>query len=289
MDEKFLSTQRLLTILSTPAGVIGATIVLIFLAVAILSPVITPRPPQRQYPEIRLMPPGGTDAEGNVYWLGTDNLGRDMLSRIIYGTRVSAIVGISTVVVACTLGMSVGLVAGYMGGKTDAVLMRIVDTFMAFPPLLLALSIAGVAGASGLGVIIVVLGITRWVVFARVVRAEVLSLRGREFVEAARALGQSRIIIMFRHILPNIIPSAIVLGTLSMADAIIAEASLSFLGVGVQPPAISWGQLLAVGRTYVATAWWLATFPGLAITIVVLGVMLIGDRLRDVLDPRMKQ
>ena len=289
MDEKFLSMQRLLTILSTPAGIIGATIVVIFLAVAILSPVITPRPPQRQYPEIRLMPPGGTDAEGNVYWLGTDNLGRDMLSRIIYGTRVSAIVGISTVIVACTLGMSVGLIAGYMGGKTDAVLMRIVDTFMAFPPLLLALSIAGVAGASGLGVIIVVLGITRWVVFARVVRAEVLSLRGREFVEAARALGQSRIIIMFRHILPNIIPSAIVLGTLSMADAIIAEASLSFLGVGVQPPAISWGQLLAVGRTYVATAWWLATFPGLAITIVVLGVMLIGDRLRDVLDPRMKQ
>ena len=274
-------------LLSTGPAILGFIIVSAFLFTALFAPYLTPYSPAEQRPELRLSEPGFVDNEGNRYWLGTDNLGRDLLSRIISGTRVSAIVGITSVVFSGIIGTTIGLTAGFFGGRVDAVLMRLIDTLMAFPALLLALAIAGVLG-TGLFIIVVILSITRWVIYARVVRSEVLSLRNREFVEAARAMGQRDSLIIFRHLLPNVIPSLIVLGTLNVGEAIMAESALSFLGVGVQPPVISWGQLLAIGRTYVATSWWLATFPGLAITVVILSIMLMGDRLRDILDPRLR-
>lgn len=271
----------------SPTGLIGTFIVVVFVLTAALAPVIAPHNPNLQRPASRLLPPGSEDMEGNFFLLGTDNLGRDMLSRIMYGARVSVLVGVSAVLVAGAIGVTLGLVAGYFGDPLDAILGRIVDSFIAFPGLLLALVLAGVLGP-GTTTVILVLGITNWVIYARVIRAEVLSLREREFVEAAHALGQRDHFILAKHVLPNVIPSYIVLATLNVADTIIAEAALSFLGLGVQPPVVSWGQMLAAGRSYVATSWWLATIPGLAITVVVLGIILMGDRLRDVLDPRMK-
>ncbi len=271
----------------SPTGLAGTVVVVAFLLAAALAPAISPHSPTAQQPRLRLLPPGSLDAEGNRYWLGTDNLGRDMLSRILHGARVSVLVGTSAVFVAGAVGVTMGLAAGYFGDPADAVLMRIVDSFIAFPGLLLALSLAGVIGPGTLTVILV-LGVTNWVIYARVIRAEVLSLRHRDFVEAARALGQRDLVILARHVLPNVLPSYIVLATLNVADTIIAEAALSFLGLGIQPPVISWGQMLSTGRAYVATSWWLATFPGLAITVVVLGIILLGDRLRDVLDPRLR-
>ena len=271
----------------SPTGLIGTFIVVVFFLTAALAPVIAPHNPNLQRPASRLLPPGSEDIEGNFFLLGTDNLGRDMLSRIMYGARVSVLVGVSAVLVAGAIGVTLGLVAGYFGDPIDAILGRIVDSFIAFPGLLLALVLAGVLGP-GTTTVILVLGITNWVIYARVIRAEVLSLREREFVEAAHALGQRDHFILAKHVLPNVIPSYIVLATLNVADTIIAEAALSFLGLGVQPPVVSWGQMLAAGRSYVATSWWLATIPGLAITVVVLGIILMGDRLRDVLDPRMK-
>lgn len=274
-------------IVFSPTGAIGFVIVLVFVLTAALAPVVAPHEPNHQRPASRLLPPGGTDLEGNRFWFGTDNLGRCILTRVMHGARVSVVVGVAAVGVAGAIGVTLGMVAGYLGDPVDAILGRIVDTFIAFPGLLLALVLAGVLGP-GTTTVILVLGITNWVIYARVIRAEVLSLREREFVEAAQALGQRDHFILARHILPNVIPSYIVLATLNVADTIIAEAALSFLGLGIQPPVISWGQMLSAGRNYVATSWWLATIPGLAITIVVLGIILLGDRLRDVLDPRLR-
>jgi peptide/nickel transport system permease protein len=210
------------------------------------------------------------------------------VSRLLYGARVSLLVGFAAVLVAGAVGVALGLVAGYYGGRLDDLLMRVGDVQLAFPVLVLAIAVLSVLGAS-LGNVIVVLGVTGWVTYARIARAETLSLRQRDFVEGARALGARDGAILWRHILPNVLPPITVVATFSVARTIIAEASLSFLGLGIPPPAPSWGAMLDEGRNYLTTGWWLALFPGLAILLLVLGINLVGDWLRDALDPRVER
>ena len=206
---------------------------------------------------------------------------------MIFGSRIALVVGLSAVLISGVLGMIIGLVAGYFGGKVDDFFMRLADIQLAFPFILLAIAVIGVLGAN-LRNIIIVIGVSSWVVYARVVRGEVLSIRERDFVQAAIALGSRDGRILVRHILPNAFTPWLVVATLDMARVIIIESALSFLGLGVQPPTPTWGGMLADGRVYLSTAWWLATFPGLAILVTVLGINLLGDGLRDTLDPRLK-
>lgn len=268
------------------SGWIGIVCVGIPAAVALLAPWITPHPPASIDPSQALLPPLGMEGADPAFLLGTDNLGRDILSRLIEGARVSLMIGVIAVVLAGSIGLTVGLVAGYYGKWLDAVLMRVVDALLAIPSVLLVLVILGVLNP-GMWTLIFVLGITNWVIYARQIRAEVLELRERQFVRAAQNFGVSGPLILIRHILPNVLPSFIVLSTLSVATVIVTESALSFLGLGVQPPDISWGLMLTTGRDYLATAWWISTLPGLAITFTVLGILLLGDWLRDALDPRL--
>jgi peptide/nickel transport system permease protein len=219
-----------------------------------------------------------------VHWLGTDGLGRDILSRMIYGSRVSITVGVSSVLLAAIVGLVLGLVSGWYGGSAGAVIMRVGDLVFAFPFLLLALLLVTLMGG-GLRNIIIALAATGWVVYARLVRGEVLALREREYVLAALSIGASTSRILVRHALPNLLTSLIVIGTLEVGTAILSEASLSFLGLGIPPAIPSWGQMVESGRNYIYTAWWVTTIPGLAIAILVLGVNSLGDWLRDRLDP----
>ena len=269
------------------AALVGLSILLVVTTGAVLAPVISPADPLLQDVSVRLKPPTLEGGDGQAHLLGTDHLGRDILSRLIYGARISLAIGISAVAVAGTLGTLIGLVAGYRGGRVDDLCMRLTDTMLAMPFILLALAVIAVLGSS-LRNIIFVLGITSWVSYARVVRAEVLTLRTREFVAAAQALGGHGTRIIFRHLLPNVLTPVIVIATLEVARMIILESALSFLGLGVQPPTPTWGGMLADGRAYLSTAWWLATFPGLCIMLSVLGINLLGDWFRDVLDPRLR-
>ena len=275
---------------SSPVGLTGLIIIIFFFFIAIFSDYITPHGPNEYNLRMRYLPPYW--AGGKIeHFLGTDQLGRDMLSRLIYGSQISLIVGIGGVLVSMIIGVNLGLICGFYRGITDAIISRIIDTLMSIPFILLAISIVGMVGITGddsLLVIIIVLGLTGWITFARVVRGEVLSIREKEFIESAYAIGQKNTIIMFVHILPNVLPSIIVLSTLQIATVIIAESSLSFLGLGVKPPIVTWGSMLADGRDQLATSWWLATFPGIAITVTTLGLIMFGDCLRDYLDPKMK-
>src|SRR5438309_477501 len=214
-------------------------------------------------------------------------LSRDILSRILHGGRISLGVGLTAVTLSALIGVTLGLLAGFFGGRADALIMRIVDVFLAIPYILLAMGVVFALGPSLLNVILV-MAVTRWVQFARIVRADVLSIREREFVSGARARGNRSLRLLLRHVLPNALTPIIVVATLELAFMIIYESALSFLGLGVQPPTPTWGWMLADGRNYIATAWWLATFPGLAIMLTVLAVNLLGDWLRDTLDPRLK-
>jgi peptide/nickel transport system permease protein len=269
------------------AALLGLVILVAITAAAITAPVLAPVDPTAQEVTHRLKAPGWTSPDGRVSLLGTDHLGRDILSRLIFGARISLVIGVSAVALAGTLGTLLGLVAGYQGGRVDDFVMRLTDTMLAMPFILLALAVIAVLGPS-LRNIIFVLGITSWVSYARVVRAEVLTLRTREFVSAAQALGGGGRRIVFRHLLPNVLTPVIVIATLEVARMIILESALSFLGLGVQPPTPTWGGMLADGRAYLSTAWWQATFPGLSIMLTVLGINLLGDWLRDVLDPRLQ-
>ncbi|AST96214.1 ABC transporter permease [Shouchella clausii] len=272
-------------LLRSKTGTVGLAIVAAVIVMAVFASLLAPYDPNEMNPANMLQPPVWVDGGTAAHILGTDNLGRDILSRVIYGSQISLLVGIAAVAVAGFIGVTIGIVSGYYGGWVDSFFMRLVDSFLSIPNILFALVILSVFGPS-VWTLIIVLGVTNWVNYARLVRGEVLSLKEREFVKAARSIGVKNGMLMFRHLLPNVLPAFIVISTLSVATTIILEASLSFLGLGIQPPDVSWGGILSDGRDYLATSWWLATFPGLAITITVLGIIFLGDWLRDVLDPR---
>lgn len=239
-------------------------------------------------PSLALHPPSWLTGQGWTYILGTDFLGRDVLSRVILGARSTLIVSVIGVMLAGILGVGIGLLSGYIGGQFDLIMMRLVDVQMSMPAILLALLISAAMGA-GLTALIVVIAIVFWTQYARVVRGETLSVKQRDFVVMARVEGCSSRRILVRHIIPHIIDSAVVIGTLQLGTAVMLEAALSFLGLGVQPPAVAWGKMVAEARLYIGTAWWLPTFPGIAIMLTVLGANLWGDWLRDRLDPKLRQ
>lgn len=272
------------TYFNSPA-VIGSAVLLIVLIVAALLPsLLAPNDPFEPNLVGVTAPPVFVEGGSSTFILGQDQIGRDILSRLIFGARVTVIVGVLGTVVSYVIGVTLGLVAGYFGGRLDELIMRLADLQMAFPFLLLAIVIAAVLGPS-LTNVIIVLALTRWTTYARLVRGQVLSAREEVYVESARAVGVGRFRILFRHILPNILAPTIVIASFDVGANIIVEASLSFLGLGVQPPAPSWGNMLADGRLYLSTAWWISTIPGLALTLTLLAVNIQGDRLRDMIDP----
>ncbi|MBM3450934.1 MAG: ABC transporter permease [Armatimonadetes bacterium] len=266
-------------------GLVGLVIVAGVLLAAALAPWIAPADPNRQELRARLTPPSWSSGGQARFVLGTDHLGRDLLSRLMHGARTTLVVAVAAVAIAGVFGTAMGLVSGYYGGVIDDVLGRLMDAQLAIPYLLLAIAVVLVLGAS-LPNTIAVLVIGGWVVYARLVRAQALSLRDREYVQAAHAIGAADAVILRRHVLPNTLNPVIVIATIEMANMMLFESSLSFLGLGVRPPAISWGSMLSDGREYLTAAWWVATFPGLAITITILGINQLGDWLRDRLDPR---
>ena len=259
------------------AGVVGLLFILSFLA-----PLVTPYDPARLDAWHVLLPPSGS------HWFGTDELGRDVFTRIVYGARISLKVGFVAVGIATLIGTAVGLVAGFYGGWLDSLLMRLVDIMLCFPTFFLILAVIAMLEPS-IWYIMIIIGLTGWMGVARLVRAEVLTLREREFVLAARALGASDLRIIVRHILPNALSPVLVAATLGVAGAILTESALSFLGIGVQPPTPSWGNILTAGKDYIEFAWWLSLFPGLAILVTVLAYNLLGEGLRDALDPRLNR
>jgi peptide/nickel transport system permease protein len=268
---------------------VPALILLLIAFVAIFADVLAPHDPQIGSLARRFRPPAFQHGGSMEYLLGTDHVGRDVLSRLIFGARVSMIVGLAAVLVAGTIGTLLGIVSGYLGGWVDQVIMRITDTWLALPALTFAIFLAAIVGPSEFNIIII-LGGVYWTRYARVIRGEVLSLKEREFVRLAIVAGCSRRVIMWRHILPNVINSAIVLATLMLGIVIITEASLSFLGVGVPPPKPAWGLMLADGKKGLMVGyWWLTVLPGLCIMLMVLSANLLGDWLRVKLDPQLRQ
>lgn len=276
------------TLARNRAGLFGLIIVMLVFLAAVAAPYLTPHDPIDQDLELRLLPPAWMAGGNWGYPLGTDQLGRDILSRIIYGSRVSLLVGFTSVGIAAIIGMAAGLLAGYQGGWIDDVIGRIIDIQLAIPYLLLAITLVMILGSS-LRNLILVLVIYGWTVYARLIRGQTLSVREREFVMSAKTIGVSTPRIMLRHILPNVITPMIILSTVEIANMITFEAGLSFLGLGVQPPTPSWGGMLADGRDYISAGiWWPATFPGLSISMTILAINLVGDWLRDLLDPRLQ-
>ena len=271
---------------TVPVG--SAAILTVLLLCAVFAPVIAPHDPAEQNLSRALRPPAWDARGSRANLLGTDALGRDILSRIIYGARLSVVLGLIAVSVGSIAGTFLGLLAGYVGRAADTVVMRFVDLWLAIPPILLAMVFASVFGA-GFKTIIIILILTGWVQYTRVVRGEVLSLREREYVALAKVAGIRPLTIMWRHLLPNVAGTLAVLATLDFARVILFEAALSFLGMGVQPPTSSWGLMLSDGRDVLSVASWLATYPGLAILLTVLSINLLGDRLRDHFDPHLRQ
>ena len=263
----------------------GGVIVLAFIMIGILGPWFAPHDPNKQELTAMLKAPQGI---GSAHLLGTDNLGRDIFSRVIHGSRVSLLVAFAVVFVSGFIGITLGAISGYFGGKVDFLIQKLVEVVWAFPPLLLGITIMAFLG-QGLFNLILALVAQRWIPYCRIVRGQTLSLRSRDFVTAAQCLGAGNRQIITRHIIPNLIQTSLVVGTFAMASSIIAEASLSFLGVGVPPEIPTWGTMLADARIYISTAWWLPLFPGLCIFVTVLGINLLGDALRDLLDPRLKR
>ena len=262
---------------------LSATALAVILVAAVFAERLAPFGPNEQDIAKRLQAPGLDSA----HLLGTDEVGRDILSRLIYGARVSLLVGVIAVGLSCPLGVLVGLVAGYAGRRVDDVLMRITDIQLAIPTILLAIAVVAVLGP-GHGNVILTLSVTGWTLYARLVRGETLGVKGRDFVHAARAAGAGDARIVVRHVLPNVFSPVIVVAVFAVANMIVLEATLSFLGLGVEPSVVTWGRMLNGGRLYLSTAWWLTAFPGLAIFVTVLAVNLLGDHLRDWLDPRLR-
>jgi peptide/nickel transport system permease protein len=265
----------------------GLFVVAIVIVTSAASPWLTQFDPVEQDIGERLKPPGARDAAGRFHLLGTDHLGRDLLARVIYGARPALLVGFAAVVISGMLGMAAGLLGGYFGGWIDDILMRLADIQLAFPFILLAIGIIAVLGPS-FPTLIVVIGLSGWVNYARILRSQVLVLRSREFVDAIRALGGSIPRMVARHILPNVLSSLVVIATLELARAIVLEATLSFLGLGIQPPTPSWGGMVHEGREYLDTAWWISTAPGIVLMVTSIVVSRTGDWLRDLLDPTLR-
>lgn len=289
-DTHFTSRKRGGTfrrLVRSPGGILGLVLVVLVVLVAILAPILSPHDPAKQNIVNRLKPPFWAEDGSLEHPLGTDSVGRDILSRVIYGSRISLFVGLAATAASALLGVSLGLIAGFLGGGTDSVVSRVGDVQQAIPFLVLAIAVAAMLGP-GLFNLILVLVITTWVTFFRVVRGEVLSVREEQYVLGAQAIGASNLRIILRYILPNVTASIIVIATLLVANMIIFEASLSFLGLGVPSSIPTWGRIVADGREYIADEWWIALFPGLAILITVMGINLLGDWLREDLDPKRK-
>ena len=268
-------------------GLFAAVVMLIVVAGAAAAPWIAPHDPLMVDIRHRLVPPAWMTGGTAAHLLGTDQVGRDLLSRVIYGGRVSLIIGTSAVLISATIGVLLGLGAGYFAGRIDWTIMTLVNVMLTFPFVLLALAVIAVLGPSLMNMIIV-LGVADWPLYARVIRAETLAIREREFILAGRALGMSHGRLVFGQILPNLISVIVVIATLQVARVIILESFLSFLGLGIQPPTPAWGNMLGEGRVYMLNSWWIAAFPGLAIFITTLAINLMGNALRDWLDPHMK-
>ncbi len=268
-------------------AVVGLTFLLIITAVALSAPLLAPYGAGQQDASRVQLPPFSTSETNTFHLLGTDALGRDLLSRMMYGARISLLVGITVVSVAGLIGVPLGLLSGFFGRAIDTVIMRLVDVQLAVPFILLAIAIMAVLG-TGLWNVIFVLGISSWVGYARIVRGTVLSLREQPFVEAGRSIGLTNGRLILRHLLPNGWTPVIVLATHGVGGAILAESSLTILGLGISPLTPTWGAMVADGRNYLTTAWWISTFPGLLLTITVLAIYFLGDGLRDVLDPRLR-
>lgn len=301
----FVPTMKRLS--RSRSALFGLIVVIILILTALLAPLVSPHDMAMQYRTSTKLPPMSRvswddinreyegvpegqfhSARSNLFILGTDKFGRDIFSRILYGAQISLIVGVIAEIIAILIGVTIGALAGYFGGFIDTLLMRVTDTFFAFPSLLLAIGILAVFEKPGLFTIFFALGVVGWTAIARIVRGQVLSVKEEDFVEAARAMGASDLRIIWRHILPNSLAPIIVVGTLGVAANILSEAGLSFLGLGVQPPTPSWGIMLAEGRNLIESSPWICIFPGLAILFTVLGFNLLGDGLRDALDPRLK-
>ena len=268
-------------------GLAATGILLLIVASAALAPWISPHDPLAVNIRHRLAPPAWMEGGNIENVLGTDQVGRDLLSRMIYGGRVSLVSGVAAVLMSATIGVMLGLAAGYFGGSTDWTIMTVINVMLTFPFVLLALAVIAVLGPSLVNMIIV-LGIAGWPIYARTVRAETLTIRERDFVVAARALGMSHLRLVFRQIVPNLVSLIVVIGTLQVAQVIVLESFLSFLGLGIQPPTPAWGNMLGEGRVYMLNSWWIATFPGLAIFLTTLTINLMGNALRDWLDPHLK-
>lgn len=301
----FSSTLRRLS--RSKSSLLGLILVAVLVVTAILAPIISPHDPSMLYRDAVQKPPGTLlswdvihsefdgipkgqfqEPKSNRFLLGTDRFGRDILSRILYGARISLMVGVIAEIIALILGVTIGAMAGYFGGWIDSALSRLTDVFFSFPSILLAIGILAVFEKPGLITIFIAIGLVGWTMVARVVRGQVISVKEEDYVEAARAMGASDSRIILKHILPNSLAPIIVVGTLGIAGNILAEAGLSFLGLGIQPPNPSWGIMLSEGRNLIIAAPWVCVFPGLAILFTVLGFNLLGDGLRDALDPRLK-
>jgi peptide/nickel transport system permease protein len=267
--------------LRQPAIAVSAVVMVIFLLAALLAPLIAPYDPLAQSIQNGLQPPSA------AHLFGTDKLGRDIFSRIVYGARISLFFGVSVVLISSTIGTLLGVLAGYLGGWADEALMRVTDIFFAFPALILAMAIAGALGPSLQNALVAISAVT-WPVYARLLRGQVLSLKEREFVLAAKTVGVPEWQIVLRHLLPNMLAPLLVQASFDMGGAITSLAGLSFIGFGAQPPTPEWGVMISEARTYMATAWWMGTFPALAIMLVVGSFNLLGDGLRDLLDPRLR-
>ncbi|MDZ7799734.1 MAG: ABC transporter permease [Trueperaceae bacterium] len=279
--------RLLLAARTRPLATMAVVVVLLAIIAAIAAPWLAPHDPTDQSLPLRLRPPWPLPDSAAGHPLGTDALGRDVLSRILYGARVSMLVGVGAVALQALVGVSAGLVAGFYRGAVDQIVMRLADVQQSIPFLVLVVAVAAVVGPS-LRNTILVLGLAGWVTYGRVVRAQVLSLMSNEYVAAAQALGSSDRRVMLRHLLPNLVAPITVIGTLTISAMILVEASLSFLGLGVPPPAPTWGGMVADGRNYIADAWWVSVMPGLAIFLTVLSVNLVGDALREALDPSLR-
>ncbi|MGE0801198.1 MAG: ABC transporter permease [Lautropia sp.] len=275
-------------VLRSPTGTLGISLLILFVLAVLILPELGIADPIRGNLLQRMRPPTLSWTGLGAHPLGTDQLGRDVFSRIVYGGRITLLVGLAAVALGAAVGVAFGVVAGFFGGVPDRILMRLADMQLSIPLLLLALIVIAVLGP-GLRNLILVIALVSWVRYARVVRGQVLSLREHEFIQSARALGANSLYIMTRHVLPNVATPIMVVATLELARVIILEASLSFLGLGVGAPTPSWGAMLADGRRYISTAWWIGVFPGLAILLTVLAVNLTGDWLRDHFDPKLRK